>query len=101
MERRLSAILATDVVGYSRMMGADEAAALAALRAIRVDLIDPTIAQHQGRIFKLTGDGMLVKFPSVVNAVSCAVELQRGLRQRNANLPQDRRVEFAFRWRNP
>src|SRR5215217_7278872 len=96
MDRRLTAILAADVVGYSRLMGANEAATLAALRTLRTDFIDPKIAEHQGRIVKLTGDGMLVEFPSVVSAVACAAELQRGLRDRNAGLPQGRRIEFRI-----
>ncbi len=96
MERRLTAILAADVVGYSRLMGANEAATLTALRTLRTDLIDPTIAEHQGRIVKLTGDGMLVEFPSVVSAVACAAEVQRGVRDRNAGVPQERRLEFRI-----
>lgn len=95
MERRLSAILAADVVGYSRLMGADEVGTLAALKAVRRELIDGKIAKHQGRIVKLTGDGMLAEFPSVVSAVACATEIQRGMRERNADAPQDNRVEFA------
>ncbi len=94
MERRLTAILAADVVGYSRLMGADEAGTLAALKAIRVEFIDGKVAEHQGRIVKLTGDGILVEFSSVVNAVACAAELQRGLQERNASRPPDRRIEF-------
>jgi adenylate cyclase len=94
MERRLTAILAADVVGYSRLMGADEAGTLAALKSVRTDFIDDKIAQHHGRIVKLTGDGSLVEFPSVVSAVACAVEIQRGIRERNANVPKDRRIEF-------
>src|SRR2546423_6495035 len=96
MERRLTAILAADVVGYSRLMGADEAGTLAALKTIRTDLIDGKIADNHGRIVKLTGDGMLVEFASVVSAVACAVELQRGIRERNADVPQDRRIEFRI-----
>jgi len=80
MERRLTAILAADVVGYSRLMGADEAGTLAALKTVRVDVIEGRIAEHQGRVVKLTGDGMLVEFPSAVNAVACAAEIQRGRR---------------------
>ncbi|MFN2508078.1 MAG: tetratricopeptide repeat protein [Chthoniobacterales bacterium] len=94
MERRLSAILAADVVGYSRLMGANESGTLAALKTLRTDFIDGKIAEHQGRIVKLTGDGMLVEFPSVVNAVACAAEMQRGMRERNADVPQDSRIEF-------
>jgi adenylate cyclase len=96
MERRLTAILAADVVGYSRLMGVDEAGTLAAVKAIRNDLIEHNIAQHQGRIVKLMGDGILAEFPSVVNAVSCAVEIQRGLRERNANIPQERCMQFRI-----
>src|SRR6478736_3553459 len=96
MERRLTAILAADVVGYSRLMGANESGTLAALDALRADIVNPKISEHQGRIVKLTGDGMLVEFPSVVNAVSCAAELQRGIRKRNAGAPQDQRIEFRI-----
>src|SRR6266576_3440211 len=96
MERRLSAILAADVVGYSRLMGENEAGTLEALKAVRADFVDSKITQQQGRIVKLTGDGMLVEFRSVVNAVRCAAEIQRGMRDRNADLPQDRRIEFRI-----
>ncbi len=96
MERRLTAILAADVVGYSRLMGANETGTLAALKTLRTDFIDGKIADHQGRIVKLTGDGMLVEFPSVVNAVACAAEVQRGMLDRNTGLPQDRRIEFRI-----
>src|SRR5439155_17145771 len=96
MERRLTAILAADVVGYSRLMGANETGTLAALKTLRTDFIDGKVAEHQGRIVKLTGDGMLVEFPSVVNAVACAAELQRGMRDRNADVPPDRRIEFRI-----
>jgi adenylate cyclase len=96
MERRLTAILAADVVGYSRLMGANESGTLAALDTLRTDLVNPKISEHQGRIVKLTGDGMLVEFPSVVNAVACAAELQRGIRNRNAGVPQDHRIEFRM-----
>ena len=94
MERRLAAILAADVVGYSRLMGVDEGATLSALKAHHAELIDGEIAEHHGRIVKLTGDGMLVEFASIVNAVACAVEIQRRMRDRNANVPKDRRIEF-------
>src|SRR5438067_10433945 len=94
MERRLTAILAADVVGYSRLMGADEAGTLAALKAVQTELIDGKIAQHQGRIVKLTGDGILAEFPSVVNALACASEVHRGVRERNTDVPQNRRIEF-------
>jgi adenylate cyclase len=96
MERRLSAILAADVVGYSRLMGIDEAGTLAQLKSLRGELIDSTIDKHQGRIVKLTGDGILAEFPSVVNAVACAAEMQRGLRERAAGAPTDRRVQFRI-----
>src|SRR5438270_11831127 len=96
MERRLTAIVGADVVGYSRLMGADEAGTLAALKSIRADFIDDKIARHQGRIVKLTGDGILVEFSSVVSAVACAVEVQRGIRERNTNVPKDRRIEFRI-----
>jgi len=87
MERRLAAIFAADVVGYSRLMGADEVGTLDALKAHRRDFIDPTIAEHHGRIVKLMGDGALVEFPSVVEAVQCAVEVQRGMARRNQGVP--------------
>src|SRR5438132_1687533 len=96
MERRLAAILAADVVGYSRLMGADEAGTLATLKTIRTDFIEGKIAEHQGRIVKLTGDGMLIEFPSVVSAVACAAEIQRGVGKRNAEVPLDRRIEFRI-----
>jgi adenylate cyclase len=94
MERRLSAIMAADVVGYSRLMGANEVGTLTSLKAHRAELIDPAIAEYHGRIVKLTGDGMLVEFPSVVNAVDCAAEVQRGMRQRNVDVATERRIEF-------
>jgi class 3 adenylate cyclase/TolB-like protein len=93
-ERRLAAILAADVVGYSRLMGADEEGTLARLKSHRRALIDPRIKEHHGRIVKTTGDGMLVEFASVVDAVRCAVEVQRGMAERNADVPQDRRIEL-------
>ena len=96
MERRLTAILAADVVGYSRLMGANESGTLTALDTLRTDFINPKIGEHQGRIVKLTGDGMLVEFPSVVNAVACAAGLQRGMRNRNAGVPPDHRIEFRI-----
>src|SRR5437773_4401178 len=96
VERRLTAILAADVVGYSRMMGANEAGTLDALKAVRTDFVDGKITQHQGRVVNLTGDGMLVEFPSVVNAVECAAEIQRGMRDRNVDLAPDRRIEFRI-----
>jgi adenylate cyclase len=96
MERRLTAILAADVVGYSRLMGADEAGTLAAVKNIRTEVVDNKIAEHQGRIVKLTGDGILAEFPSVVNAVACAVEIQHRMRDRNADVAQDRRIDFRI-----
>src|SRR5881409_2974124 len=96
MERRLTAILAADVVGYSRMMGANESGTVTALETLRSDFINPKIGEHQGRIVKLTGDGMLVEFPSVVNAVACAAEVQRGMRDRNKGVPPDCRIEFRI-----
>ena len=96
MERRLSAIMAADVVGYSRLMGANEVGTLTSLKSHRNELIDPAIAGHQGRIVKLTGDGMLVEFPSVVNAVECATEIQRDMRARNNGVADDRKIEFRI-----
>jgi adenylate cyclase len=96
LERRLTAILAADIVGYSRLMGIDEAGTLAAVRAHRAELVDKTIANHRGRIVKLTGDGMLIEFPSVVNAVACAAEVQRGMVERNKDVPQDSRIELRM-----
>jgi Adenylate cyclase, family 3 (some proteins contain HAMP domain) len=84
MERRLTAILAADVVGYSRLMGNDEAGTLAQLKEIRQAVVDAKIAEHRGRIVKLTGDGVLAEFPSVVNAVSCATEIQTAMRGRTS-----------------
>jgi len=92
--RKLAAILVADIVGYSRLAGADEDRVLARLRALRSDLIDPAISVHNGRVVKRTGDGVLVEFRSVVDAVRCAIELQNGLVERNAGLPPDRRIEF-------
>jgi TolB-like protein/class 3 adenylate cyclase/tetratricopeptide (TPR) repeat protein len=96
VERRLAAILAVDVAGYSRLMGADEEGTLAALRAVRRELGDPKIAEHRGRIVKTTGDGLLVEFASVVDAVRCAVEVQREMIARNAAAPAQRRIEFRM-----
>jgi adenylate cyclase len=92
--RKLAAILVSDVVGYSRLAGSDEDRTLARLRALRSDLIDPTIAVHNGRIVKRTGDGSIVEFRSVVDAVRCAIEVQNGMVERNAGLPPERRIEF-------
>jgi class 3 adenylate cyclase len=94
MTRKLAAIIAADVVGYSRLMGGDEAGTLAALKTHRRELIDPKIAEHQGRIVKTTGDGLLIEFPSVVEAVQCAVEVQRAMQDRNTDVPADHRIEF-------
>jgi len=90
VERRLTAILAADVAGYSRLMGQDEAGTLARLRAHRRELIDPEIAKHKGRIVKTTGDGLLIEFPSVVEAVACAVAVQRGMAERMRGHPRNR-----------
>src|SRR5215472_3788726 len=94
VERRLAAILCADVVGYSRLMGADEEKTLAVLKGHRRELIDPLIDQHRGRIFKTTGDGMLIEFASVVDAVRCAVVVQQGMEDRNANLPESERIRL-------
>jgi adenylate cyclase len=96
VERRLAAILAADVAGYSRLMGADEEGTLAALKAIRRELGDPKIAEHCGRTVKTTGDGLLVEFHSVIDAVRCAVEVQRAMAERNAGAPAEKRIEFRF-----
>src|SRR5260370_37582174 len=96
MERRLTAILPADVLGCSRLMGANETGTLAALKTLHTDFIDGKIAEHQGRIVKLTGDGMLVEFPRVVNAVACAPDVQRGMRDRTAAMSQERRIEFRM-----
>jgi adenylate cyclase len=95
MERRLTAILAADVVGYSRLMTIDEAGTLAALTSLRKNLVNPKINEHNGRTFKLTGDGMLIEFPSVVSAVACAVDIQSAMRTRNATEPAAR-IEFRI-----
>jgi class 3 adenylate cyclase len=94
VERRLAAILMADVAGYSRLMGQDEEGTLAALRTIRRELGDPKIAEYRGRIVKTTGDGLLVEFSSVVDAVRCAVAVQRAMAEHNATIPSDRRIEF-------
>jgi class 3 adenylate cyclase len=94
--RKLAAILAADIVGYSRLAGADEDRTLARLRALRSDLIDPTTAVHHGRVVKRTGDGALVEFRSVVDAVRCAIEVQNGMVERNTGLPPERRIEFRI-----
>src|SRR6516162_3747772 len=92
--RKLAAILAADVAGYSKLAGADEERTLARLRALRSDLFDPTIALHHGRVVKRTGDGSIIEFRSVVDAVRCAIEVQNGMVERNAGLPPERRIEF-------
>ncbi len=92
--RKIAAILVADIVGYSRLAGADEDRTLARLRALRSDLFDPTIAVHNGRVVKRTGDGSLIEFRSVVDAVRCAIEVQNGLIERNAGVTEDRRIEF-------
>jgi adenylate cyclase len=94
VERRLAAILAADVAGYSRLIGADEEGTLTRLKAHRRELIDPKIAEHKGRIVKRTGDGLLVEFASVVDALRCATELQAAMTERNATVPADSRIEF-------
>ena len=91
--RKLAAILVADIVGYSRLTGADEELTLARLRTLRSDLIDPTIAIHNGRVIKRTGDGAFVEFRSVVEAVRCAMEVRSGMAERNAGLPPDKRIE--------
>jgi TolB-like protein/class 3 adenylate cyclase len=96
VERRLAAVLAADVAGYSRLMGTDEEGTLARLKAVRMALIDPTIARHRGRIVKTTGDGMLVEFASAVDAVRCAVEVQTGMPDQNASVPPGERIEFRI-----
>jgi adenylate cyclase len=96
MERRLAAILAADVVGYSRLIRADEDGTLAALKLVIAELIGPKIAEHHGRVVKLMGDGLLAEFASVVEAVRAAAEMQQALAARNATLPQDRRIEFRI-----
>jgi adenylate cyclase len=96
VERRLVAVLAADVAGYSCLMGTDEESTLARLKAVRNALVDPAIASHRGRIVKTTGDGMLVEFASAVDAVRGAVEVQNGMAEQNAALPQDQRIEFRI-----
>src|SRR6267142_6016728 len=96
MDRRLAAVLAADVAGYSRLMGVDEEGTLARLKAVRKSLADPAIAAHRGHIVKTTGDGMLVEFSSAVDAVRGAVEVQRSTAEQNASVPQDHRIEFRI-----
>jgi adenylate cyclase len=94
--RRLAAILAADVAGYSRLMGADEEGTHERLRAHLRELVDPKIAEHHGRTVKHTGDGLLAEFPSVVDAVRCAVEVQRGMIDREPEVPEERRIRFRI-----
>ena len=96
MERRLAAILAADVVGYSRLIRSDGEGTLAALKAVRTDVMNPRIAKRGGRVVKLMGDGMLVEFASVVDAVRAAVETQQAVAERNGIVPEDRRIEFRI-----
>jgi len=96
VERRLAAILMADVAGYSRLMGSDEEGTVAALKAVRHELIDPKIAEHRGRIVRTTGDGMLLEFASVVDAVRCAIEIQRATAERNADVPEDRKIHYRI-----
>ena len=96
LERRLTTILSADVVGYSRMMGEDEAGTLAALKALRKDLFEPKTSQYHGRTVKLMGDGVLMEFPSVVDAVQFAVETQYAVQQRNLDHPDDRKLQFRI-----
>src|SRR5215467_6975793 len=96
VERRLSAIFAGDIAGYSRLMGADEEGTLARLNAHRREFLEPTIAAHRGRIVKRTGDGVLIEFVSAVDAARCAVEIQRGMTERNAPVPEEKRIEFRI-----
>jgi adenylate cyclase len=94
--RRLAAILSADVVGYSRLIGADEEGTLNRLRSIRADVIEPKINEYRGRIVKTTGDGLLVEFSSVVDALRCATQWQHGMNERNAAAPGDNRIEFRI-----
>ena len=96
VERKLAAILALDVVGYSRLMAADEAGTFARLKALRTDFVEPEIAAHHGRVVKLMGDGALVEFASVVDAVNCAAAIQKGVVERQADLPEDQRIAFRI-----
>src|SRR6202030_4314629 len=96
VDRRLAAVLAADVAGYSRLMGLNEERTLANLKSFRKTLVDPSIAAHRGRIVKTTGDGMLVEFASAVDAARCAMEVQRGMAAQNADVPQDVKIEFRI-----
>ncbi len=100
VEHRLAAILSADVAGYSRLMSEDEAGTLATLKAHRAEFIDPEIASHGGRIVTLMGDGALVEFPSVVDAVECAVAVQQAVAERNLGVPEDERIAFRILDRN-
>src|SRR5262245_8415954 len=96
VERRLAAILAGDVAGYSRLMGADEEGTLSRLNAHRREFLEPKIAEYRGRIVKRIGDGVLIEFASAVDAVRCAVEIQKGMIERNASVPQEKRIEIRY-----
>src|SRR5579883_2864853 len=95
-QRKLAAVVAADMVGFSRLMEVDEAGTLARLKTHRIELIDPAIAKNRGRIIKTTGDGMLVEFQSVVDAVICATEIQRRMKRRNADVSPARRIQFRI-----
>src|SRR5215472_7999297 len=95
-QRRLAAIVSADVAGYSRLMGRDESGTPAALKALRLEVVDPAIASHGGRIVKTTGDGLLLEFPSVVNAVRCAVEVQTAMAAKTTDVTEDRRITFRI-----
>src|SRR5271170_2700851 len=95
-ERRLIAVFASDVVGYSRLMGADEEGTLTRLNAHRREFLEPKIAEYRGRVVKRTGDGILIEFPSAVDATRCAAEIQRGMSDRNQPVPSDRRIELRI-----
>src|SRR6266481_3717590 len=95
-ERRLTAIFAGDIAGYSRLMGADEEGTLARINDLRHNFLDPKIAEHRGRVVKRTGDGILIEFASAVDAARCALEMQRGMGERNAPVPLDRRIELRI-----
>src|SRR5450631_4623516 len=96
VERRLAAVLAADVAGYSRLMGRDEEGTLAQLKSFRKSLVDPAISEHRGRIVKTTGDGMLAEFASAVDAARCAIEVQRGMAEQNTGVPQEPKIEFRI-----
>src|SRR6516162_8080468 len=96
VERRLTAIFAGDVAGYSRLMGADEEGTLSRLNTHRHEFLEPKIAEHRGRIVKRTGDGVLIEFGSTIDATRCAVDIQRGMASRNAEVPSDQRIEFRL-----